>query len=79
VTLRIGNGFDVHAFVAQRKLVLGGVTVPRPRARRPLGRGRASAICDAILGALAQGDLGVHFPDDPRWKGADNTRCCGVV
>ncbi len=73
--LRIGNGFDVHALVAGRRLVLGGVDVPHERGLD--GHSDADvllhAICDAILGALALGDLGAHFPDtDPRWKGADS-------
>jgi 2-C-methyl-D-erythritol 2,4-cyclodiphosphate synthase len=75
MTIRIGNGFDVHALVAGRKLVLGGVTIPYDRGLE--GHSDADvllhAIADAILGALAQGDIGTHFPDtDPRWKGADS-------
>jgi 2-C-methyl-D-erythritol 2,4-cyclodiphosphate synthase len=75
--MRIGNGFDVHAFVAGRPLVIGGVTVPNARGLE--GHSDADvllhAICDAILGALAMGDLGRHFPDtDPKWKGADSRR-----
>jgi len=73
--MRIGNGFDVHALVAGRKLVLGGVTIPHDRGLD--GHSDADvvlhAICDALLGALALGDLGAHFPDtDPRWRGADS-------
>jgi 2-C-methyl-D-erythritol 2,4-cyclodiphosphate synthase len=72
---RIGNGFDVHALVVGRKLVIGGVTIPH--ARGLAGHSDADvllhAIGDAILGALALGDLGAHFPDtDPRWKDADS-------
>lgn len=75
MTIRIGNGFDVHAFAAGRPLVLGGVTIAHPRGL--LGHSDADvllhAICDAILGALARGDIGAHFPDsDPRWMGADS-------
>ncbi len=75
MTIRIGNGFDVHALVAGRKLVLGGVTIPYERGLE--GHSDADvllhAIADAILGALAQGDIGTHFPDtDARWKGADS-------
>jgi 2-C-methyl-D-erythritol 2,4-cyclodiphosphate synthase len=75
MNMRIGNGFDVHALVAGRRLVLGGVDVPHERGLA--GHSDADvllhAICDAILGALALGDLGAHFPDtDPRWKGADS-------
>jgi 2-C-methyl-D-erythritol 2,4-cyclodiphosphate synthase len=77
MTLRIGNGLDVHAFVAGRPLVIGGVTIPHDRGLE--GHSDADvllhAICDAILGALALGDLGRHFPDtDPKWKGADSRR-----
>src|SRR3954451_2301360 len=72
---RIGQGFDVHALVPGRRLVLGGVHIPYERGLE--GHSDADvllhAICDALLGALALGDLGTHFPDsDPRWKGADS-------
>ena len=75
MTMRIGNGFDVHAFREGRRLVLGGVTIAHPRGLE--GHSDADvllhAICDAILGALARGDLGAHFPDsDSRWKDADS-------
>ena len=75
MTLRIGNGFDVHALVAGRPLILGGVTIPHERGLA--GHSDADvllhAIADAILGALALGDIGKHFPDaDPRWSGADS-------
>lgn len=75
--LRVGNGFDVHAFSddTDRALVLGGVTFP---GERPL-RGHsdadviAHAVGEALLGATGLGDLGRHFPDDdPRWAGADS-------
>ena len=75
MTMRIGNGFDVHVLVEGRKLVLGGVTIPYERGLDGHSDADAllHAICDAILGALAIGDLGQHFPDtDPRWKGADS-------
>jgi 2-C-methyl-D-erythritol 2,4-cyclodiphosphate synthase len=73
--IRVGNGFDVHALVEGRALVLGGVRIPHPRGL--LGHSDADvllhALCDAILGALAEGDIGRHFPDtDPRWKGVDS-------
>ena len=75
MNVRIGNGFDVHAMVAGRKLVLGGVDIPFDRGLD--GHSDADvllhALSDAILGALAMGDIGMHFPDtDPRWKGADS-------
>jgi 2-C-methyl-D-erythritol 2,4-cyclodiphosphate synthase len=74
---RIGNGFDVHAFVTGRPLVIGGVIVPHDRGLA--GHSDADvllhAIADAMLGALALGDLGRHFPDtDPAWKDADSRR-----
>jgi 2-C-methyl-D-erythritol 2,4-cyclodiphosphate synthase len=73
--MRIGTGFDVHALVAGRPLVLGGVTIAHSRGLE--GHSDADvllhAIADALLGALALGDLGLHFPDtDARWKGADS-------
>lgn len=73
--MRIGNGIDVHAFAAGRPLVIGGVTIPFDRGLA--GHSDADvllhAIADAILGALALGDIGHHFPDtDPQWKGADS-------
>jgi 2-C-methyl-D-erythritol 2,4-cyclodiphosphate synthase len=72
---RIGQGFDVHALVAGRPLVVGGVTIPYERGLD--GHSDADvllhAITDALLGAMALGDLGRHFPDsDARWKGADS-------
>lgn len=75
MTIRIGNGFDVHALASGRRLVLGGVTVPFERGLD--GHSDADvllhAIIDAILGALALGDIGTHFPDaDSRWKDADS-------
>lgn len=64
--IRIGCGFDVHAFVAGRKLMMGGVHIPF--AFGLAGHSDADvlihAVCDALLGALALGDIGVHFPDD---------------
>lgn len=73
--MRIGNGFDVHALVPGRPLVIGGVTIPFDRGLA--GHSDADvllhAIADAVLGALALGDLGAHFPDtDPRWQGASS-------
>ena len=75
--MRIGTGFDVHAFAAGRVLVIGGVAIPHDRGL--LGHSDADvllhAIADAVLGALALGDIGMHFPDsDPKWKGADSRR-----
>ena len=74
-TMRIGTGYDVHALAEGRPLVLGGVTIAHPRGLA--GHSDADvllhAISDALLGALALGDIGAHFPDtDARWKGADS-------
>lgn len=74
-TPRIGNGFDVHALVPGRRLVLGGVSIPFDRGLE--GHSDADvllhAICDAILGAIGDGDIGRHFPDtDAAYKGADS-------
>jgi 2-C-methyl-D-erythritol 2,4-cyclodiphosphate synthase len=73
--MRIGQGFDVHALVAGRKLVIGGVTIPHDKGLE--GHSDADvllhAICDALLGAAGLGDIGRHFPDsDPAFKGADS-------
>lgn len=73
--MRIGHGFDVHALVEGRPLVIGGVTIPHPRGL--LGHSDADvllhAIADAILGACALGDIGRHFPDtEERWRGVDS-------
>jgi len=73
--MRIGTGFDVHAFAAGRRLVIGGVTIAHDRGL--VGHSDADvllhAISDALLGALSLGDLGMHFPDtDARYAGADS-------
>ncbi len=70
--MRVGFGYDVHRLVPERKLVLGGVTVPSEKGA--LGHSDADAlchaICDALLGAAALGDIGTHFPDtDARYAG----------
>jgi 2-C-methyl-D-erythritol 2,4-cyclodiphosphate synthase len=75
MNIRIGHGFDVHAFAEGRRLVIGGVDIPHDRGL--LGHSDADvlihAICDALLGAAALGDIGRHFPDsDPRYKGIDS-------
>ncbi|HVO87073.1 MAG TPA: 2-C-methyl-D-erythritol 2,4-cyclodiphosphate synthase [Casimicrobiaceae bacterium] len=75
MSFRIGNGFDAHAFAEGRALVIGGVTLPHDRGLA--GHSDADvllhAITDALLGALALGDLGGHFPDsDARWRGVDS-------
>jgi len=73
--MRIGQGFDVHALVVGRKLVIGGVTIPFGKGLE--GHSDADvllhAICDALLGAAGLGDIGRHYPDsDPAFKGADS-------
>ena len=73
--IRIGHGYDVHRLVEDRKLILGGVEIPFERGL--LGHSDADvllhAISDALLGAVALGDIGKHFPDtDPRYAGADS-------
>jgi 2-C-methyl-D-erythritol 2,4-cyclodiphosphate synthase len=72
---RIGIGHDTHRLVESRPLILGGVTIPFDRGSEGHSDGDAltHAIADAILGALCEGDLGVHFPDsDSQWKDADS-------
>ncbi|HZY18170.1 MAG TPA: 2-C-methyl-D-erythritol 2,4-cyclodiphosphate synthase [Ramlibacter sp.] len=76
MTLRIGEGWDVHALVPGRLLVIGGVTIPFDRGL--LGHSDADvllhAITDALLGAAGLGDIGRHFPDtDPQFRGADSS------
>ncbi|MHB8761493.1 MAG: 2-C-methyl-D-erythritol 2,4-cyclodiphosphate synthase [Coriobacteriia bacterium] len=80
--LRIGLGYDAHAFAEGRMLVLGGVTVPHPRGL--LGHSDADvlvhAIMDAILGAMREGDIGHHFPDaDMRYAGISSIELLGRV
>jgi len=75
--MRIGQGFDVHAFGAGDGVMLGGVRVPHHRGVVAHSDGDVviHALCDAIFGALALGDIGTHFPpSDERWRGADSRR-----
>jgi len=74
-TMRIGQGFDIHQLVEGRQLIIGGVTIPYKKGL--LGHSDADvllhAICDALLGAAALGDIGKHFSDsDPRFKSIDS-------
>ena len=74
--LRTGIGFDVHAFAEGRKLILGGIEIPHDKGLS--GHSDADAVLhaipDALLGSIALGDIGTHFPDDdPRYKNADST------
>lgn len=80
--MRIGHGYDVHRLVEGRPLVLGGVTIPYEKGL--LGHSDADvllhAVMDAVLGALALGDIGAHFPDtDERYRGADSLLLCRAV
>lgn len=73
--IRIGHGYDVHAFSENRKCIIGGVEIPYEKGL--LGHSDADvllhAISDSLLGAAALGDIGKHFPDtDPEFKGADS-------
>jgi len=73
--LRVGQGYDVHAFEAGDHVTLGGVRIPHTQGIRAHSDGDVllHALCDALLGAAALGDIGMHFPDtDPRWRGADS-------
>ncbi len=79
---RIGIGQDTHRLVKGRPLVLGGVLIPSDRGAD--GHSDADALChaiaDSILGALCEGDIGVHFPDsDPQWKDADSLKLLSRV
>ncbi len=84
--MRIGQGFDVHAFEEGRPLIIGGITVPHERGL--VGHSDADVllhtITDAALGAVGEGDIGRHFPDtDPAFKDADSakllTHCWNIV
>jgi 2-C-methyl-D-erythritol 2,4-cyclodiphosphate synthase len=70
--LRVGHGFDAHRLVAGRSLHLGGIEVPHGRGLEGHSDGDCvlHAVCDALLGAAGEGDMGRHFPSrDPRWRG----------
>ncbi|MES0372572.1 MAG: 2-C-methyl-D-erythritol 2,4-cyclodiphosphate synthase, partial [Mariprofundaceae bacterium] len=80
--MRVGQGFDVHAFCDNRKLMLGGVEVPHEQGLA--GHSDADvlihAICDALLGAAGLGDIGHHFPDDdPQYAGIDSLKLLADV
>jgi len=73
--MRIGQGFDVHRFGPGEAVVLGGVRIDHTHGIVAHSDGDVllHALCDALLGAIAEGDIGRHFPDtDPQWKGADS-------
>ncbi|MBV8341103.1 MAG: 2-C-methyl-D-erythritol 2,4-cyclodiphosphate synthase [Gammaproteobacteria bacterium] len=73
--MRVGSGFDVHAFGAGEFVMLGGVRIPHTRGLMAHSDGDVvlHALCDALLGAASLGDIGQHFSDsDPKWRGADS-------
>lgn len=73
--MRIGHGYDAHTFIAGKPLVLGGVTIPHDKGLLAHSDGDAviHALCDALLGAAALGDIGTFFPDtDPNYKNIDS-------
>jgi 2-C-methyl-D-erythritol 2,4-cyclodiphosphate synthase len=74
-SLRVGQGYDVHAFGPGDHVVLGGVRIAHDAGVLAHSDGDVilHALCDALLGAMALGDIGMHFPDtDPKWRGADS-------
>lgn len=80
--MRIGHGYDVHKLVEGRKLIIGGVDIPYEKGL--LGHSDADvlihAVMDALLGAAALGDIGLHFPDtDPTYEGADSMKLLEIV
>ncbi|MEO6966839.1 MAG: 2-C-methyl-D-erythritol 2,4-cyclodiphosphate synthase [Rhodanobacteraceae bacterium] len=84
--MRIGHGFDVHAFGPGDHVMLGGVRIAHTQGLIAHSDGDVAihALCDALLGALALGDIGKYFPDsDPRWKNADSLdmlrRCAEMI
>jgi 2-C-methyl-D-erythritol 4-phosphate cytidylyltransferase/2-C-methyl-D-erythritol 2,4-cyclodiphosphate synthase len=80
--MRVGQGFDVHAFGAGDHVVLGGVRIAHPKGVVAHSDGDVviHALCDAILGAMGDGDIGLHFPDsDPQYRGADSRVFLRVV
>jgi 2-C-methyl-D-erythritol 2,4-cyclodiphosphate synthase len=80
--LRIGHGFDVHRFRRGRKLILGGVEIPHDRGLAGHSDADAllHALINAILGAMAEGDIGTHFPDrDPAYKDIASTKLLAEV
>ncbi len=73
--IRIGHGFDVHKFGGQGPIMIGGVSIPYEQGLLAHSDGDVAlhALTDALLGAMAMGDIGTHFPDtDAKWKGADS-------
>ncbi|MBL4570297.1 MAG: 2-C-methyl-D-erythritol 2,4-cyclodiphosphate synthase [Alcanivorax sp.] len=80
--MRIGQGFDVHAFSEGDHVMLGGVAIPHSQGLKAHSDGDVAlhALSDALLGALALGDIGHYFPDtDPQWKGADSGKLLAAI
>jgi 2-C-methyl-D-erythritol 2,4-cyclodiphosphate synthase len=82
MSIRIGHGYDIHRMVEGRKLILGGVEIPFQKGLD--GHSDADvllhAVCDALLGSLSLGDIGIHFPDqDPQFKGISSLELLGRV
>jgi len=84
--MRVGSGYDVHAFGPGDHVMLGGVRIAHEQGVVAHSDGDVllHALCDALLGAMGLGDIGQHFPDtDPRWKGADSRQflrqCAGLL
>ena len=80
--MRIGLGYDIHSLALERKLFIGGVEIPYIKGL--LGHSDADvlihAICDALLGAISEGDIGEHFPDtDPKYQGISSTELLKLV
>ena len=80
--MRVGIGYDIHPLVAGRKLILGGIEIPHAKGLD--GHSDADvlthAVCDALLGAMGEGDLGAHFPaSDPRYKGIASLKLLAEV
>lgn len=82
MAIRIGQGFDVHAFCEGDHVMLGGVRIAHHQGLRAHSDGDVAlhALADALLGALALGDIGHYFPDqDPRWAGADSAQLLSAI
>lgn len=82
MAIRIGNGYDSHRFEEGKPLMLGGVPIPHHAGLKGHSDGDAllHAIIDALFGAVADGDIGAHFPDtDPKWEGADSARLLAMT
>ena len=82
MSLRVGQGFDVHAFTEGDHVMLGGVRIPHERSLAAHSDGDVAlhALCDALLGAAALGDIGKHFPPgEEQWRGADSLALLAAV